>query len=103
MILIKASLSASTFTYYIKKSQNNQSFIPVCFGILYAFCGYMLAYYWNVMWLDAMVLLPVVLLGIERIINHGKPATYITGLALTMFSNYYMSYMLCIFSVIYFK
>ena len=102
MILIKAALSASTFTFYLKRSLKSQSFASTAFGILYAFCGYMLAYYWNVMWLDAMVLLPVVLLGIERIINHGKPATYITGLALTMFSNYYMSYMLCIFSVVYF-
>ena len=102
MILIKAALSASTFTFYLKRSLKSQSFASTAFGILYAFCGYMLAYYWNVMWLDAMVLLPVVLLGIERIINHGKPATYIVGLSLTMFSNYYMSYMLCIFSVIYF-
>ena len=102
MILIKAALSASTFTVYLKRSLKSQSFASTAFGIFYAFCGYMLAYYWNVMWLDAMVLLPVVLLGIERIINHGKPATYITGLALTMFSNYYMSYMLCIFSIIYF-
>lgn len=102
MILIKSALSASAFTYYIKNSIKSQNFAAVSFGILYAFCGYMLAYYWNVMWLDAMILLPVVLLGIERIIDHGKPATYIVGLALTMFSNYYMSYMLCIFAVIYF-
>ena len=102
MILIKAALSASSFTYYIKNSLKSQNFAAVSFGILYAFCGYMLAYYWNVMWLDAMILLPVVLLGIERIIDHGKPATYICSLALTMFSNYYMSYMLCIFAVIYF-
>lgn len=102
MILIKAALSAAAFTYYLKRSLKNQSFVSTAFGIMYAFCGYMLAYYWNVMWLDAMVLLPIVLLGIERIINHGKSATYIIALSLTMFSNYYMSYMLCIFSVIYF-
>ena len=102
MILIKAALSASTFTYYLKRSLKSQSFVSTAFGIMYAFCAYMLAYYWNVMWLDAMVLLPIVLLGIERIINHGRPATYIVGLSLTMLSNYYMSYMLCIFSVIYF-
>ncbi len=102
MILIKAAFSASAFTYYVKNSLKRQNFAVVSFGILYAFCGYMLAYYWNVMWLDAMILLPVILLGIERIINHGRPATYIVGLSLSMFSNYYMSYMLCIFAVIYF-
>ncbi len=102
MVLIKAALSSSAFAYYIKRSFKNQSIVTVSFGVLYAFCGYMLAYYWNVMWLDAMILLPIVLLGIERIIDHGKPVTYIVSLSLTMFSNYYMSYMICIFSVLYF-
>lgn len=102
MILIKGALSAAAFTYYIKKSQHNTSISSVIFGILYSFCGYVLAYYWDLMWLDAVVLLPLVLLGIERIINNGYIWTFCGSLALTMFSNYYMSYMLCIFSVIYF-
>lgn len=102
MILIKAALSAASFTFYLKKSQHNHSLVTASFGILYAFCGYMLAYYWNVMWLDAMILLPIVLLGIERIINNGSIWTYFIGLALSFFANYYMSYMLCIFAVIYF-
>ncbi len=102
MILIKCALSSAAFTYYVKKSMKNQSLATCAFGILYAFCGYMLAYYWNVMWLDAMFLLPVILYGIERIINHGKMRTYVTALALSMFSNYYISFMLCIFSVIYY-
>ncbi len=102
MVLIKAALSSATFTYYLKKSLHSQSPVSVAFGILYSFCAYMLAYYWNVMWLDAMVLLPLILLGIERILDHGKIGLYTVSLALSLFSNYYMSYMLCIFSVIYF-
>ena len=102
MILIKAALSAGTFTYYLKCSLKSHTPVSAAFGVLYAFCAYMLAYYWNVMWLDAMVLLPVILLGIERIINNGSIVTYTAALALSMFSNYYMSFMLCIFSVIYF-
>ena len=102
MILIKAGLSAGTFTWYLKRSLRSQSLLSATFGLLYAFCAYMLAYYWNVMWLDAMVLLPVILFGIEQIINEGKIRVYLCALALSMFSNYYMSYMLCIFSVLYF-
>ena len=102
MVLIKAALSSATFTYYLKKSQHNHSVTTVMFGISYAFCAYMIAYYWNVMWLDAMVLLPVILLGIERIIDSGNIWLYVFSLSLSMFSNYYMSYMLCLFSVIYF-
>lgn len=102
MVLIKSALSSASFTYYVKKSLNKQSLATCAFSVLYAFCGYMLAYYWNIMWLDAMFLLPILVYGIERIINHGKMRTYVTVLALSMFSNYYISFMLCIFSVIYF-
>ncbi len=102
MILIKASLSAGTFTWYLKRSLRSHSMLSAAFGLLYAFCAYMLAFYWNVMWLDAMVLLPVILFGIEQIINEGKGLLYGCALALSIFSNYYMSFMLCIFSVLYF-
>ena len=102
MVLIKASLSSASFTWYVKKSLRNQSLATCAFSVLYAFCGYMLAYYWNIMWLDAMFLLPIILYGIERIINHGKMRTYVIALALSLFSNYYIAFMLCLFSVIYF-
>ncbi len=102
MILIKAALSAGTFTYYLKKSQGRHDFSSAAFGVLYSMCGYFIAYYWNVMWLDAMVYFPLVIYGIERIINYRKPSVYIAFLALTLWSNYYMGYMTCIFSVIYF-
>ena len=102
MIAVKAMLSAGSFTYYIKKSLGRHDPTSAAFGILYAFCGYFVAYYWNLMWLDAMVLFPIILLGIERIINKGKPALYCVSLALMFFANYYMAYMICIFAVLYF-
>ena len=49
-----------------------------------------------------MVLFPVILLGIEKIINKGKPTLYCISLALMFFANYYMAYMICIFAVLYF-
>lgn len=102
MIFTKATIASATFTSYLKKSLGKHSYITAGFGVLYAFSGYFIAYYWNLMWLDAFALLPIVLLGIERIINKGKPLTFILALAITMFSNYYMAYMVCMFSVIYF-
>lgn len=102
MILVKAALAAGAFTYYLKKSQGKHNFSTTAFGILYAMCGYFVAYYWNVMWIDAMVYFPLVIYGIERIIHRRKPSVYIIFLALTLITNYYMGYMTCIFSVIYF-
>ncbi len=102
MIAIKAVLSSMSMSYYLKKSQQSNGLPIAAFGIMYAFCGYFIAYYWNVMWIDAMYILPMIVLGIERIINSGKCKTYIISLTLAIFSNYYIGFMLCIFSCIYF-
>ena len=64
MILLKAVLSACTFSYYLKHSFRRNDITISAFGVLYAFCGYFVAYYWNVMWLDAMYLFPLIILGI---------------------------------------
>ena len=102
MIAIKSILSSMAMAYYLKKSQNSNSPIIISFGIMYAFSGYFIAYYWNVMWIDAMYLLPFIILGIEQIINSGKCKSYIIALTLSIFSNYYIGFMLCIFSCVYF-
>ena len=98
----KGLLCAATFTYYIKHSLKQHSIITASFGTLYTFCAYYLAYYWNIMWIDGMILFPLVVLGIERIINKGKPLTYIISLTVLFFASYYMAYMVCLFAVIYF-
>lgn len=102
MILAKAALAAAAFTYFLKKSQGRHDYTTAAFGVLYAMSGYFIAYYWNVMWIDSMVYFPLVILGIENIINKRNPRVYIAFLALTLLSSYYMGYMTCIFSVIYF-
>ena len=102
MVLIKNALAASTMAYYLKKAHGKNDFTLPAFGIMYAFCGFFIAYYWNVMWVDAMYLLPLVALGIERLINERKAKLYIGALAVTFFANYYMAFMVCVFSVLYF-
>ena len=102
LVAVKGILSAGAFSVYLKHSQKGHSFASAAFGVFYAFCGYFLAYYWNIMWIDAMILFPFIVLGIERIIDKNKPACYILSLSILLFSSYYMGYMACLFSIIYF-
>ncbi len=102
LIAIKAVLSSMSMANYLKKSQKLNSPLICAFGILYAFSGYFIAYYWNVMWIDAMYILPFVVLGIERIIDKGKSGLYLISLVYCIFSNYYIGFMVCIFSCLYF-
>lgn len=102
IVAFKCILSATSFSYYLKKSFNKDNYFLSVFGILYAFSAYFLAYYWNVMWLDAMIMLPLIALGIEKIFKTGDIKLYTVSLVILFFANYYMGYMCCIFAVLYF-
>lgn len=71
--------------------------ITVCFGVAYALSGWFLTDFWNIMWCDAFVLLPLICLGLIRLFEEGKYGLYIAALAAAIISNYYSGYMLCIF------
>lgn len=102
LLIIKTGLASFTFCYYLSKRYNSRHLILAAFSIFYALSSYMAAFNWNVMWLDCIVLLPLIVLGIERLIKYNKCFLYCITLALSIFSNYYISIMICIFTFLYF-
>ncbi len=102
IIGLKAILASVTMSYYLKKTFKNDGVLITIFGMLYAFSGYFCSYYWNIMWLDGMVFLPLIMYGINKIIEEQKPNVYIISLTTMLFANYFIGYMICIFSVLYF-
>lgn len=54
------------------------------------------------MWLDGMVFLPLIMYGINKIVDEKKPLLYTISLAVMLFANYFIGYMICIFAVLYF-
>ncbi|MCR2046947.1 YfhO family protein [Acetatifactor muris] len=120
LIVLKIGLAGLTAYIYLRKhsvSQNARGWqsglnalCPTedsCFGALlfscfYALSGFMAAYNYNIMWVDCVVLLPLVVLGLERLVKEGRCGLYCVMLALSIFTNYYLSIMICIFLVLYF-
>ena len=101
LIVIKTGLSGLFFTWYLRKHTGTREFGSCFFGIFYALSGYMAAYSWNIMWLDCILLFPVILFGLERLLKEKKGMVYCIALGLSILSNYYISIMICIFMVIY--
>lgn len=102
VIGFKAVLSALTCSIFLSKKFKSNSFLIVPLSLLYAFSAYYRAYYWNLMWIDGMFMLPLITLGIESIVNDNKWKLYTFSLFIMLISNYFIAYMLCIYSVIYF-
>lgn len=101
-IMIKGGLAALTFSYYINKHFGKTSPIICAVSLFYACSGYWAAYCWCTMWLDCIVLLPLIILGIERLVDQNSCTLYGVTLGLCIFTNYYLSIMVCITSVLYF-
>ena len=102
IVFAKCIAAAGTFSYYLSKRFSTRSYAVAAFALLYAFSAYFIAYYWNVMWLDAMLIFPLVVRGIENIIDRSRGKLYFFALMYTFLTNYYMAYMVCIFSALYF-
>ena len=102
IIILKLCLSSVTFTYYITKHFNNRKCSIALFGMFYSLSGFVAAYSWNIMWLDCLVLLPLIILGLERLVNENKCFLYCITLGLCIYTNYYIAIMVCISVVLYF-
>lgn len=101
LIVIKTALSSVGMTYYLLRHSSRDGLFAPIFGILYAFSAYMAAYSWNVMWLDCIVLFPLILLGTEEMVRGESSMKYILCLGLSILSNYYISIMICLFLIFY--
>ena len=99
--LIKFTLAAAFFTAMAQYLTKKQSATMVVVGVLYALSGYMLAYSWNIMWLDVVALLPLVVMALEHMLHTGKITPYAILLGVSLFANYYIGFMLCVFLVFY--
>ena len=102
ILVIKIGLAGSFMAIYLKYLGKECNMVTVAFATLYALCSYVMAYYWCIMWLDAVMLLPLCILGLNRLIDDGRAVMYVVSLALVVFSNYYMAIMVCIFIMFYY-
>ena len=103
MVFIRFGLAGLAFSYYLSAHYGRKSTPMIFFGMAYALSGYTLAFINQFMWMDAVVLLPLVLLGIERLYKgEGGFFLYTASLFLTIYSNFYIAYAVCIFAVLWF-
>lgn len=102
LVIVKIGLCGLTFCTYLQKRFQTESVTTILFAVFYALSGYMAAYNWNIMWLDCIILFPLIIWGLEKLVKEGKPVLYCVTLALSILTNFYISIMICIFLVLYF-
>lgn len=82
---------------YINVSEKSSSFVAMA----YAFSGWSLFYLWFNHFLEISILLPLVILGLEKLFKERKVVFLILSLFLSAVTNYYFFIMICFTTVLY--
>ena len=101
--VLKVCLSGLCMFIFLKNKFKKESFVTVVFSTCYAVSAYVVNYFFCIFWFDSVYLAPLVLLGIDKILDKEKiNLIYIFSLSLAIICNIQMGFGLCIFSVVYY-
>ena len=94
IIVGKLIFSAGSFGYYLSRRNKKIVNSPMitAFSVAFALNNYMAGYFWNIMWLDCIMVFPLIMLGYKRLMRDSDPRMYTLALFYSLFCNYYISF-----------
>lgn len=102
LVIIKLALASGTAALWLRYRVRNLTVpLQILLGMMYGCSGYGLFYYQNLMWLDIMLMLPLLMLSLRMLLKKAKPLPYLLTLTAMMTLCFYLGYMLVIFILLY--
>lgn len=103
MTLLRNGLAGLTFYYFLYKRYNakNNLYLSLIAAIAYAMNGFLITNQVNPNFLDNIILLPLLMIGVEKILSGEKSLKYSLILAGMIVIHFYTAYMVAVFVVIY--
>ncbi|SEK47445.1 Uncharacterized membrane protein YfhO [Ruminococcus sp. YRD2003] len=102
MQLCKVGACGVTFCAYAQKSKNVPPLPSLLFSTMYALMAFVAIQLIDPMWVDGPIFLPLIILGLEYLIDDGRKVNFIIPTALMFIANFYIGFMVAIFVGIYF-
>lgn len=99
--IIKMSFASLNFYLFIRFTDKFR-YHKVIFAIGYGFISYSFIYMSNYMWLDGVMILPLVALGLHFLKDKKHYWLYPLAIAYSLMTSWYIGFMICIFAVLYF-
>ena len=97
--IVKLACAGLFFSFYVQKSFKVKENVSRICGIAYAFCGWCAFYLWYNNYQDILVFFPIVLMGIEAVLQEKKPWILCVGVFFLTICNYVLMvpYIICAF------
>lgn len=103
ILVLKCGASGLTFGIYVHNTRDKRRpVMTVMFSAMYALSAFAVVMQSNLMWTENIICLPMIMLGIDRLIKYGRFKTFTIFLSIAIITNFYIGYMTCLFVAIYF-
>ena len=99
--LIKMCFASVNF-YLLTRFTSKFTYQKIIFAIGYGLISYSFIYLSNFMWLDGVMILPLVVLGLHFLKEKKHYWLYPLALAYSLMTSWYIGFMTCVFMVLYF-
>ncbi|MBL1228394.1 YfhO family protein [Enterococcus sp. BWB1-3] len=100
--LLKIGSAGLSFWFLASHTFDIKKWAHVTLSVPYALMSFATAHSELIMWLDAFVYLPLIIWGIHRVMDQKKITLLFVSYLLLFISNFYMGFMIGIFSFLYF-
>lgn len=100
-VVVRIGCAGGFMAIFLRRVFKRNDLSLVYFSLMYALCGFVMGYYWNMMWLDTFALLPLVVAGTFCVLKDGKYSLYVVSLALSVICSFYIGYFVCIFVLLF--
>jgi len=101
IIVARAVFMAENMLCYLNRHYKNST-ANMAFALMYAFFPYFTRYYYNILWMDCFAVLPLLILGTERIMDGKSGKLFVFAYVYSLVSNYYIAYMSSLFVLLWF-
>lgn len=102
MQICKVGAAGLTFSIYAQRSKHLPALPSLLFSTGYSMMAYVAVQLIDPMWIDGPIFLPLIILGIEYLVDDGRKLNYIIPLAMMFIANFYIGFMIAIFVAIYY-
>lgn len=103
LTMLKMMCCAVTANIYFRRCHKHLNYWwGAALSFMYAMSGYAMLFFQNTIWLDVMYFFPILLIEFKALIDKKNPTGLIVTLIGMLVLNYYLSYMVVLFTAIYF-
>ena len=102
LVMTKLSLGAFMFHSLSYKITGKKDWLSVAISLSYALCGFNIAYYHVIIWLDGIYFLPVIVWMIIYMIKNNRNPWIVVAYASLFIVNFYSGYVVGLFTFVFF-